>query len=136
MPTKLWQLKSLESGHALNEPQPLPENWGPIFGLENVADRLHDLSWVGLPDLGWFEVGELPPPPPEATREELIREEAKTRLRDCDWTMLPDEPLTGEERAAWRDHRRALRKILRTNTFPAGFKLPDQPSEPLSYQVQ
>ena len=31
--SKLWQLKKLSDGSALSEPQPLPENWGPIFGL-------------------------------------------------------------------------------------------------------
>ena len=135
MLTKLWQLKSLQSGIGLNEPQLLPENWGPIFGLENVADRLHDLSWVDLPDLGWFVVGELPPPPPETPREELIRQEALSLLRECDWTMLPDEPLTVGERADWKAYRDKLRRTTKTQAFPPSFKMPDRPNEPLSHPL-
>lgn len=104
--------------------------------MENVADRLHDLSWLDMPDLGWFIVGELPPPPPEATREELIRQEAWDRLRACDWTMCPDEPLTAGERAEWREHRAELRQICRMKAFPADFQFPDQPRAPLSYPFQ
>ena len=51
----LWQLKNLSTNEALGAPQELPENWGPIFGLSGVKDKLGDLAWVGLPDQGWFE---------------------------------------------------------------------------------
>jgi len=37
---KLWQLKNLSTNEALNEPQRLPENWGPIFGMAGIQDRL------------------------------------------------------------------------------------------------
>jgi hypothetical protein len=56
--SKLWQLKKLSSGEALNEPQRLPENWGPIFGMQGFIDRIGNLSWLGegYNDQGWVQV--------------------------------------------------------------------------------
>ena len=66
---KLWQLKKLSSGESLNEPQLLPENWGPIFGMAGFADRIGDLSWLGeaYNDIGWVIVGDAPPEPQPET---------------------------------------------------------------------
>lgn len=122
-------MKSLATGEALTEPQKLPENWGPVFGLANFEDKLSDLSWIG-PDhanTGWFYVGDEPPPPPEATREDLIRQEAWDRLRECDYRMLPDEPITSGKRAEWTEYRQELRRIFASSIFPDGFKLPNPP---------
>ena len=116
----LWQLKRLSNGENINEPQPLPENWGPVFGLQNFEDKLSDLSWIGPDhaDTGWFYVGEEPPLPPEATPEELMWEQAKQLLRESDWTMLPDVPLTRGQRMAWEERRRFLREIRLHPDFP------------------
>ena len=80
--SKLWQLKKLSTGEALNEPQSLPENWGPIFGLHGFLDKLGDLSWLGdaYADQGWFEVGDAPPDPTTSTPAELAWEHAKQML--------------------------------------------------------
>ena len=32
-------------------------------------------------------------------------------LADCDWTQIPDVPLTDEQRKAWQEYRQALRDI-------------------------
>lgn len=126
---KLWQLKRLSSGESLSEPQKLPENWGPVFGLANFEDKLGDLAWLGPDhvDTGWFHVGDEPPPPEPASREDLIRQEAWDRLRESDWRMLPDEPIAAGSRAAWVEHRRELRRIHQTKHFPFGFELPTPP---------
>lgn len=128
---KLWQLKRLSDGKILSEPQRLPENWGPVFGLANFEDRLSDLSWIGPDhaDTGWFHVGDEPPPPEPASREDLIRQEAWDRLRECDYLMLPDEPITTGKRAAWIEHRRELRRIHKTKQFPLGFQIPRAPDD-------
>ena len=123
----LWQLRHLRSGEWLTEPARLPENWGSISGMESVADRLRELSWIGMPDLGWFITGEEPPPPPEATREDLIRQEAWDRLRECDWRMLPDEPMSPEQRQGWKDYRRLLRVANSRKSFPSNYELPKPP---------
>lgn len=126
---KLWQLKRLSSGENLSEPQKLPENWGPVFGLANFEDKLDDLSWIGAEhaDTGWFHVGDEPPPPEPASREDLIRQEAWDRLRDSDWRMMPDEPITARERAAWVEYRRELRRIHKMTHFPLNFLVPSAP---------
>lgn len=126
---KLWQLKRLSSGESLSEPQRLPENWGPVFGLANFEYKLSDLSWIGPDhaDTGWFYVGEEPPPPEPASREDLIRQEAWDRLRESDYLMLPDEPITAGKRAEWVAHRNELRLIHRTKVFPEDFEMPKPP---------
>ena len=51
---RMWQLKRLSTGEALNEPQDLPDNWKNISSLKGSIDRLNDLTWAGHPDMGWF----------------------------------------------------------------------------------
>lgn len=117
---KLWQLKKLSTNEPLNEPQVLPENWGPIFGLHGFIDRLGDLSWLGeaYADQGWFIVGDVPPKPAVSTAAELEWGRAKQLLRESDWAMLPDVPMTIGEKTAWIEYRRALRDIRRQAGFP------------------
>jgi len=116
----LWQLKKLSTGEALNEPQKLPENWGPIFGLAGIQDQLGDLSWLGeaYADQGWVVVGEAPAEPAQSTEAELVWERAKQLLRDSDWTMLSDVPMTVGNKTLWIEYRRALREIRLHNDFP------------------
>jgi hypothetical protein len=129
MPNKLWQLKNLATGETLTEPQELPENWGPVFGLANFEDKLGDLSWIGPEHVGtgWFYVGDKPPPPEPASREDLIRQETWDRLRECDYRVLPDEPITAGKRAEWIEYRRELRRVHASTAFPDNFKLPNPP---------
>jgi hypothetical protein len=126
--SKLWQLKCLNSGEALSEPQLLPENWGPVFGLQNFEDKLSDLSWIGPEHVGtgWFYVGDEPPPPPEATPRELAWGQAKKLLRESDWTMMPDVPMGREKRKAWEDWRRFVREIRLHPDFP-NVTIPPEP---------
>ena len=125
----LWQLKKLSTGEALNEPQKLPENWGPIFGLAGIQDQLGDLSWLGeaYADQGWVVVGEEPADPVQATKAELAWEQAKQLLRDSDWTMLSDVPMTAGNKALWIEYRRALREVRLQSGFPSNIQWPAKP---------
>lgn len=125
---KLWQLKKLSTGEPQSEPQRLPENWGPIFGLHGFEDRLGDLSWLGedYADLGWFVVGE-EAEPAVATAADLEWERAKQLLRDSDWSVLPDVPMTAGERDSWIEYRRALREIRLQAGFPTEIVWPAAP---------
>ena len=126
----LWQLKKISTGEVLNEAGPLPENWGPIFGLEGIKDKLDDLSWLGeaYADMAWVEVEgeleELVVP----SQETIILHRANAELRDSDWTMLPDSELTVGEKEAWIEYRHLLRNIRSATGFPDNILWPPKPS--------
>lgn len=40
-----------------------------------------------------------------------VRRERNARLSACDWTQLPDSPLTNEARTDWAEYRQALRDV-------------------------
>ena len=58
-----------------------------------------------------------------------IRAQRDTLISDCDWTQLPDAPLTVEKKAAWVTYRQALRDIPETfaSTGPASVVWPVMP---------
>lgn len=118
--SKLWQLKVIETGEALNAPQKLPENWGPIFGMSGIQDKLGDLSWLGsnYKGKGWVVVDEAAPEPEQSSEEHKTWEKAKQLLRDSDWSMLPDVPMTSGEKALWIEYRRFLREVRTHVDFP------------------
>ena len=124
----LWQLKKLSTGEALNEPQKLPENWGPIFGMGGIKDRLGDLSWLGdaYADQGWFEAG-------EETPATLTADEANAtiaqRLKDTAWAVAEDDlTITKGQRADWMAFRQALRNIPLQAGFPTTIVWPAEPT--------
>jgi hypothetical protein len=126
----LWQLKKLSTGEALNEPQKLPENWGPIFGLAGIQDQLGNLSWLGeaYVDQGWVIVGESLADPAQATQAELAWDKAKKMLAESDWAMLSDVPMTSGNKTLWIEYRRALREIRLQTGFPTDIQWPIRPS--------
>lgn len=40
-----------------------------------------------------------------------VRDDRNKRLFECDWTQLPDAPLTDEQKTAWQAYRQALRDV-------------------------
>jgi hypothetical protein len=126
---KLWQLKNLKTGETLNEPQKLPENWGPLFGLAGFIDRLGDLSWLGddYADMGWVIVGDAPAEPAQSADADVAWEKAKRLLAESDWSMLPDVPMTTGQKSAWVEYRRSLREVRLQAGFPNSIKWPARP---------
>lgn len=55
------------------------------------------------------EIVDFPYTYPEAMAE--LRLERNARLSECDWTQLPDVPLTSAVVAQWRAYRRQLRDV-------------------------
>ena len=45
-----------------------------------------------------------------------LRAERNARLRDCDWTQMPDAPLTADQKASWAKYRQALRDMPENTT--------------------
>ena len=126
---KLWQLKKISTNESLSEPQLLPENWGPIFGLAGIVDQLGDLSWLGeaYNDMGWVEVGDAPAGPAVSSAADLAWDRAKKMLADSDWSMLPDVPMTSGTKAAWIEYRQALREVRLQPGFPNDINWPKIP---------
>lgn len=119
----------MSDGSALNEPQLLPENWGPIFGLAGVTDRLNNLSWLGeqYSDMGWFEVGDAPAEASPSTKSELAWKRAKQLLAESDWSLLSDVPMLPSQRESWIEYRRALREVRLQAGFPDNIQWPRMP---------
>ena len=124
----LWQLKKLSTNQALSEAGELPENWGPIFGLEGIQERLGDLSWLGenYSDMGWVQVeGELP------SNEELkaaeVDKEAKQRIDESNWAVSSDAPVTIEQREKWLAYRKKLFDIKVDPQYPNNVTWPHMP---------
>lgn len=124
----MWQLKKLSTGEALNEPQRLPENWGPIFGMGGIKDRLGDLSWLGdaYVDQGWIQVGEEALVPMTANEVNSTIEQI---LKDTAWNVAQDNTtMTRDQRIAWLDFRQALRDIPLQIGFPENVQWPSEPA--------
>jgi hypothetical protein len=124
----LWQLKKLSTGEALNEPQKLPENWGSIFGMEGVKDRLGDLSWLGdaYADQGWFAVGE---EVQQAATADEVKATIEQILKNTAWAVAEDDrTITKGQRSDWMAFRQAVRDIPIQAGFPANIVWPTEPA--------
>ena len=121
----LWQLKKLSSGEALNEPQKLPENWGSIFGMEGVKDRLGDLSWLGIEDKAWVEVEVADP----VFDMKGFIDSQITRYLEESLSMVAEDnvSLTKSQRTAWVEYRRKLQEIYLQPDYPTTVFWPNRP---------
>lgn len=122
----LWQLKKLSTGEKLNEPQLLPENWGPIFGMEGFKEKLNDLSWVSMPDMGWFEVGPLEEN--EDVKKKQIDDTVRHLLNESLAKVAADDPtITKQQRAEWMEYRQHLKEISSQTKYPNEVFWPKKP---------
>ena len=123
----LWQLKKLSTQEALNDPQKLPENWGPIFGMHGIKDRIGDLSWLGdaYADQGWVEVGEETQVPMSASEVNATIEQI---LKNTAWAVASDNvDMTKGKRIEWLEFRQAIREIPSQPGVPANIVWPAEP---------
>lgn len=123
-----WQLTKLSTKEPLSELGDLPDNWGPIFGLSGVKERLGDLSWLGesFTDMGWLEVAESE----EAIKQKLsasIGKEITRQLEESNWTMLEDSGLTAGKKFSWREYRKNLRELKLQPKYPITVLWPKRP---------
>lgn len=56
-----------------------------------------------------------------------VRKERDLKLYGCDWTVLPDNPLTAEEASAWKSYRTDLRNLTAQDGFPHAVIWPEEP---------
>ena len=62
----------------------------------------------------------------EADQWANVRSERNAKLAACDWTQLPDAPLSNIEMQQWATYRQALRDIT-TQTDPFNITWPQEP---------
>ena len=58
-----------------------------------------------------------------------LRAERNARLAACDWTQMPDSPLSQDARASWSDYRQSLRDLPENATDPTQVTWPVSPSQ-------
>jgi Phage tail assembly chaperone protein len=80
-------------------------------------------QWTGI---GWviLETRPAKPEPDSQTQAVQVRAERNAKLKDCDWTQLPDAPV---DTAAWAAYRQALRGISAQPGFPFEVNWPEAP---------
>ena len=67
------------------------------------------------------------PAVPELTEEQQkmqVRAQRNSLLDLCDWTQLPDAPLTAEQKQEWAEYRQALRDVPEQTGFPENVAWP------------
>lgn len=67
------------------------------------------------------------PEPTEEQQEMQVRAARNSLLDLCDWTQLPDAPLTEEQKQAWAEYRQALRDVPEQAGFPENVVWPSTP---------
>ena len=121
----MWQLRKLSTNEPLSEAGPLPNNWGPIFGLSGIQEKLGDLSWVGpaYADMGWVQlsVGE---------QKEILSAEAMSRLAalkaEAEKTIAAPD-ITVEQKSAWVNYLLSLDLVPLQADFPFSPRIPAPP---------
>ena len=85
-------------------------------------DLFEVIEWLGAePAIG------SPDPRPSASWDD-VRAIRDALLRNCDWTQLPDAPLSPEEAEAYRAYRTELRDLPQAFSSPADVRWPAPPS--------
>lgn len=124
---KLWQLINPKTGEKLNDPQELPENWGPIFGLSGVKDRLGDLSWLGIDDKAWVEV-DVPDPVVVIDHKANVDSQVAHLLNESlSMVAVDNTTITKSQRQAWVEYRKKLQEITLQVGYPENVYWPTRP---------
>lgn len=63
----------------------------------------------------------------KSARMVQFRKRRNAKLAECDWTQMPDAPLTAEQKAAWAEYRQALRDVPATVTADGWVTWPTRP---------
>jgi hypothetical protein len=64
---------------------------------------------------------------PDHVLASSIRDKRDSMLRDSDWVMLSDSPVSEEDKQAWMSYRQALRNITEQEEFPGVVVFPTAP---------
>ncbi len=121
----MWQLKRLSTNEALSEAGPLPNNWGPIFGLHGFQEKLGDLSWLGpsYADKGWVELTQEEQEALETAAVTAKVQSLKTETEE----RLTTPDLTVELKIALNEYLLALDSVCLCPDFSCDPKFPVKP---------
>ena len=122
----MWQLRKLSTNEPLSEAGPLPNNWGPIFGLHGFLDKIGDLSWVGptYVDQGWIKLT-------NAEQEALRKSEVMARVeaeKSIANEALSNPAITVEGKITWSEYLIALDAVCLCPDFDCDPKFPIRPN--------
>lgn len=114
-----WQLRKLSTNEPLTEPGPLPNNWGPIFGLHGFIDKISDLSWIGptYVDKGWVALSK--------DEEKAILMKEVERLQNAATSKLKDPTITVAEKQTVIHYLKILEQETLKVDFVENPTLPD-----------
>lgn len=56
-----------------------------------------------------------------------VRVQRNMFLSECDWTQMPDNTLTEDQKNQWKNYRQKLRDITELDDFPENIIWPDKP---------
>lgn len=119
-------MKNPKTGENLSDPQPLPENWGPIFGMSGVKDRLGDLSWLGITDRAWIEV-DVPDYMVETDYKNIIDEQIAQILQETLPFVSGEINVTKKQFGDWIEYRRLISEIYLQDGYPNNVAWPAKP---------
>lgn len=150
----------VQNGVIVDGPRALPNSWENISGLPLLnADALKNLGWLPhrlveftepnkvitktVFTVGADEVVESYESR-DMTQDEIdseteshwasVRNERDKKLKDSDYTQLPDAPFTDAEKLNWASYRQGLRDITNQSS-PDNIQWPQVPSDGIGVAV-
>jgi len=103
----------------------LTETANQVIRLDDNANIPRGHRWWDDYE-AWLAAGNTPQPAPD-TRAADARGKRDGLIASCDWTQIPDAPLTAAQRAAWVTYRQALRDVPAQAGFPDTIDWPITP---------
>jgi len=89
-------------------------------------------GWRAIASANDIQAGEtasetIPPSVVAAVAASDARTTRDGLIASCDWTQMPDAPLTAAQRAAWVTYRQSLRDVPAQAGFPTAINWPIKP---------
>lgn len=104
-----------------------PNDGNKVYGYDSQDATQAGLLQAAI-DGKWVEVtGSWPPAPTDVELADAARSKRANLLSACDWTVLPDAPLTAAQQTAWKAYRQALRDVTAQAGFPQVIDWPVAP---------
>jgi len=99
---KIYSCRNIPE-HMLNKNLSKQPNLAYINGYVDIKDKKIDLSTLTVVD-----------DTPATDWNEYLRQRRTIKLKFCDWTQVPDSPLSSTKKAEWQTYRQALRDLPAT----------------------